>query len=516
MNEREKNNEITVGFLLAVLRHRLVWLIIILLVGALLAFGYTEFLVTPMYSSTADFKVENTYNSPSMMGSSYQQGATNLATSYAREMKGNVFLEKIVQSYNAKYGRSMTISELSSMLSVTAEAESPVFRVKITSADPQEAYDVLQIFQSESKNLLISEHTKDYTDIKLISSGRVSSSPDSPNLIMNVLVGAVGAFALAYVVFFVVAFLDKTVYDEETLKNMCHTPVVGQIPQWAHGDEDKKSRPADIDNKNGHPSHINRNYTDRLLNDTTPFSVRESFKTLRTNLTYVAVKSQQCPVFGITSAFAGAGKSLVIANLAISFAQLGKKVLLIDGDMRCPAQHKIFNVSASHHGLSEALAGIEENPLDTCVVKGAYETLDVMTSGHIPPNPSELLASDGMKALLEKAKEQYHYVFIDLPPILETADAGVIVPLVSAYVVVVRAGYSKIDAVVEVIETMQGMNATLAGCVLNDVNTKGGFGYYSQYSRYGRYGRYGRYAKYHKAAAQQELLESAEAEQETK
>ena len=165
-------------------------------------------------------------------------------------------------------------------------------------------------------------------------------------------------------------------------------------------------------------------------------------------------------------------------------------MLLIDGDMRCPVQHKIFDLSAERHGLSEALAGIDENPLDTCVTKNVYEGLDLMTCGHIPPNPSELLASANMQALLDSAKQKYDFVFIDLPPVLETADAGVLTTLVSGYVVVVRAGYSKIDAIQDMIEKLQGMRANLVGLVLNDVNVKGVFGYYSHYGHYSKYGKY--------------------------
>ncbi len=508
MNENvneNKNNEITIGFFLSVLFKRLIWLVLALVLGAGLAFGYTKFLVTPIYSTSAKFCVEFKNPNASSVNTSYQQGTVQLSTGYAYEVTGNVFLEQIVLEYNKQYGADMTIAALSRMISVSAEEKLPIFSVKITSSNPQQAYDFLTIIQQKAPELLLNQYTREYITIRLIGYGRVPTVPDSPNMTLNVVVGAAAAFLLAYMVFFLMAFLDKTVYDEEALKMHCKVPVMGQIPQWVVGD-DKGT----IEVKHASAADIERNYTDRLLVDRTPFSVKESFKTLRTNLTYVAVNGNT-PVFGITSAFAGAGKSLVIANTAISFAQLGKRVLLIDGDMRCPVQHKIFMLDKKKHGLSEALAGIDKNPLDTCVHKNVLDVLDVMTCGHIPPNPSELLASEAMRELLKTAQENYDYVLIDLPPILETSDAGVVAPLVSAYIIIARAGYSRIDAVCDAITTMQSMHANVAGCVLNDVNTKRGFGYYSTHNYFGKYG-YGRYSRYRTASDR--LTESGELEKQ--
>ena len=489
MNENEKSNEITIGFFISVFFRRVIWLVLALVLGAALAFGYTKFLVTPTYGTSATFCVEFKNPNASSVNSSYQQGTIQIALGYANEVKGNVFLEQIVSEYNKQNGTEITIPELSQMVSVSAEEDLPVFSVKVSSSNPQKAHDFLNIIQQKAPQLLLNQYTKEYINIRLIQYGRLPTAPESPNMALNVIVGAAAAVLIVYVIFFLLAFLDKTVYDEEALKQNCRVPVMGQIPQWIVGD-DKGS-----DVKRGKGSKIVRNYSDRLLSDHSPFSVAESFKTLRTNLAYVGVGGGT-PVYAVTSAFAGAGKSLLIANTAVSFAQLGKRVLLIDGDMRCPVQHKIFSLNKKKHGLSEALAGMDRTPLETCVHKNVKNMLDVMTCGHVPPNPSELLASEAMRTLLNAAKARYDYVLIDLPPILETSDAGVLAPLVSAYIVVVRAGYSRIDAVCDAISTMQSMHANVAGCVLNDVNTKRGFGYYySMNMTFGKYG-YSRYSRY--------------------
>ncbi len=496
MNEQEKTNEITLGFLLAVLRRRIIWLLLALVIGAGAAFGFTKLLIAPVYSSTAEFAVENTSAQAGVMSSGYQIGAAQYAANYANEVTGNVFLSEILAAYNTKHEKELTLKQLSAKISTSADSTLPVFGVRVSSTDRQEAYDILQVIEEKAPQLLLNDSTKTYVNIKLIRYGHLAEAPDSPNTMLNTAVGGVVAFVIVYVIFFLRAFLDKTVYDEEMLKNAGSLPVVGQIPSWSNKKkEGKKKRAADAQfDTNQAPEHVKRDYDERLLSAKTPFSVAESFKTLRTNLTYVAIKDHGCPVFAVTSGFAGAGKSVVIANVATSFAKLGKRVLLIDGDMRCPVQHKIFALSSDRHGLSEALAGIEEKPFESCVAKNAYEGLDLMTCGHIPPNPSELLASERMELLLAQAKEQYDYVFVDLPPLLETADAGVITQLVSAYIIVVRAGYSKIDAVQQVVSDMQTMRANMAGFVLNDVSARGAFGYYSHYSNYSHYSKYSKYA----------------------
>lgn len=490
MNEQEKTHEISIGFLLAVLRHSILWLLIALVVGAGAAFGFTKLAISPVYSSAAQFAVENTSAQAGVMNSGYQMGAVQYAANYANEVKGNVFLDEILTAYNQKYGKEMTLKQLASRITTSADGALPVFTVRVSSTDRQEAYDILQVVEEKASALLLNESTKTYVNIKLIEYGHLDEAPDSPNTVMNTAIGGLLAVVIVYVICFLKAFLDNTVYDEDVLKGTCTIPVVGQIPSWGNKKKDgKKLGLLKFDSEHG-AKHIDRDYENRLLGEKTPFSIAESFRTLRTNLNYVPTKEGETPVFGVTSGFAGAGKSLVIANIAISFSQLGKKVLLIDADMRCPAQHKIFGASSDGHGLSEALAGIEGKPFENGIVVGVREGLDLMTCGHIPPNPSELLASERMGTLLAEARERYDYVFIDLPPLLETADAGVITQHVTAYIIVVRAGYSKIDAVQQVVHDIQGMRANVAGFVLNDVNARGSFGYYSHYGSYSKYSKY--------------------------
>jgi capsular exopolysaccharide synthesis family protein len=208
-------------------------------------------------------------------------------------------------------------------------------------------------------------------------------------------------------------------------------------------------------------------------------------------------KGEKCAVYGISSAYVSAGKSLIMANIAVSFAQMNKKVLLIDGDLRCPVQHKIFNLDNKINGFSDLLAGICTYE-DLYRRNGGVENLNVITSGKIPPNPAELLASPRMNEFLETVKQEYDMIFIDLPPVCEVSDAGIISDLLTGYVFVVRSGYSDRRMIELAVETMEGFNASFVGFVLNDIDIKSGDyyknKYYSSYSKYRfRYGKSGYY-----------------------
>lgn len=246
-------------------------------------------------------------------------------------------------------------------------------------------------------------------------------------------------------------------------------------------------------------------YENKLLNEETPFHITEAFKTLRTNVYYTST-DEKCPIYGITSAFAHAGKSVIISNLALSFAQMEKKVLLIDADMRRPAIAKIFN-SSSKKGLSDLIVNAKmDEDCENYIVPSGYEGLDIMFSGRIPPNPSELLANVALRKYISELKKKYDYIFVDLPPICEVTDAGVIADMVTGYLLAVRADVTDRRALSDALSLLEKMKARVIGFVMNGIDPKtGGYGSYKygrKYSKYGKYYQYGYhdYANSHKEA----------------
>jgi len=235
--------------------------------------------------------------------------------------------------------------------------------------------------------------------------------------------------------------------------------------------------------KKNNKNNIKDNHS--LMCEETPFAVKESFNLLRTNILYTRSNSEGAPVFAVTSAGESSGKSTIISNLAYSFANISKKVILIDGDMRCPVQQEFFGYEKGVGGLSEFLSGIVKDWREV-IFKTENSFMDVIPSGHIPPNPSELLLGSDFSSLISELKREYDYIFIDFPPIGVIADAASVSSCVDGYIFVIRSNVSNSGSVSEALSSLESVGANIVGIVLNDVNYKeGSFGGKYHNTKYG-------------------------------
>lgn len=203
-----------------------------------------------------------------------------------------------------------------------------------------------------------------------------------------------------------------------------------------------------------------------VLNQNSSFALREAYKNLRTNIRFF-LNNDGCKKFCITSSTMGEGKSVTILNLAISFADNGQKVLLIDADMRRPAIANLLMKKASP-GLSNLLAGMTEKK--QVIHKEVYPNLDVIFSGDVPPNPSELLGSTRMEELMESVSSDYDYVLVDVPPVNAVSDARVIANMLDGVLYLVRQKHTESDAVKHGIAQLKLAEARILGFILNGID----------------------------------------------
>lgn len=215
-----------------------------------------------------------------------------------------------------------------------------------------------------------------------------------------------------------------------------------------------------------------------LITRTDPRSpASEAFRLVRANLKFSQVQGRFKTIL-ITSSGPAEGKSTLAANLALAMAQAGSTVLLVDCDLRRPGQHRTFNLK-NRQGLTNVLirAQLWNQAVQTTDIPG----LSLIPSGPIPPNPSELLGSEPMQEFLESAASEYDAVVLDAPPVVAVSDALVLAPLVDGIILVIRAGKTRVDQIMEAKKLLENANGRIVGVVINAAKPNGKSYYYYHY-----------------------------------
>lgn len=202
-----------------------------------------------------------------------------------------------------------------------------------------------------------------------------------------------------------------------------------------------------------------------IVSDKSPFAYVEAYKTLRTNMNFI-FRNNKYKKLVVTSSIPGEGKSSVSINLARVLAENGTRVILIDCDMRKPMLHKYLRAQRFRtRGLSTVLSGISS--LEDSVATFSDLQFDLMTAGPIPPNPTELLASEEMEHLLDLLAEQYDYVICDTPPVSVVTDAAILSQYNAGVILVVRQKYATFKQAKKAKQNLENVHADILGCVLN-------------------------------------------------
>ncbi|MBD2848583.1 polysaccharide biosynthesis tyrosine autokinase [Paenibacillus sp. IB182496] len=215
-----------------------------------------------------------------------------------------------------------------------------------------------------------------------------------------------------------------------------------------------------------------------LITESNPQSpISEAYKMLRTNVAFSNLDDEIRTIM-VTSSTMGEGKSTTSANIAVTYAQAHRTVLLIDADMRKPTQHHIFDVS-NRGGLTSVLS--QQQELKDALLTTSIAGLSILPSGPIPPNPSEMLVSRRMNALLETASRLYDVVIIDTPPIMMVTDAQIVASKCDGVVLVIDSGHVKRESARKAKASLEHVNARLLGVVLNNVKRSKAESYYAYY-----------------------------------
>ena len=220
----------------------------------------------------------------------------------------------------------------------------------------------------------------------------------------------------------------------------------------------------------------------KTLHTNLGFEAAEAYKLLRTNLLFTLSEDSKCHIVGVTSSVRAEGKSTTAINLAYSLAETGKKVLLIDGDMRLPSVAKKMEIENAP-GLSNLFVSGGTGRLNV-VNSGVLNNWYILPAGDIPPNPSELLGSKRMKAILKAFSDNFDFILLDLPPVNIVSDGLTLAPLLDGMIVVVREDYTDKRSLDACVKHLEMANVKILGFVMDHAKNEGGAYSSKHYSKY--------------------------------
>ena len=315
------------------------------------------------------------------------------------------------------------------------------------------------------------------SNVRIVDSAIPPERPVKPKKKLTLMLGLFIGFGLGVGITFIKEYLDHSVRSIEDLQKF-GLSAISIVPSINIKSAVRKAQKGSnsVEDQEGEFS-----LKARLVSHYDPkSSVAESYRTLRTNIQFMSPDKPMKSIL-VSSAGPGDGKSTTVANLAITFANLGKKTLLIDADLRKPILHKVFDVQRAPGLIHVIVEEINDNDI---IQKTGISDLYIVTSGDIPPNPSELLASQKLRDFLERMKGEFEIVLLDSPPIIAVTDASILSRVSDAIMLVVKAGSTDTRVLGRALELLSQVGCNLIGATLNCVDISSGYGSYSYYYNY--------------------------------
>ncbi|MFT4122981.1 MAG: polysaccharide biosynthesis tyrosine autokinase [Microbacteriaceae bacterium] len=442
------------------------WILIVAItVAGMLTAGIASLFMTPIYTSSAS--VFFAIQSGSGTASDLNSGVTyvqNQVASFAEIATTDLVLQQVINDLNL----DETVSQLASDVTASAPLDTVIIEISVEDASPARAAKLANAISSELTSVVeeLTTTSSGGSPVKasIVESAKEPTSATSPNIRLNLALGLLVGLALGVGVAVLRRVLDTRVHGNREVEEITDATILGGITF----DPEASERP--------------------LVVQMSPHSPRaEAFRQLRTNLQFIEVAEAEGRTFVLTSSVPNEGKSTTSVNLAITLAQAGSRVLLIDGDLRRPKIAEYMGIEGAV-GLTDHLIG--QAKLEDVLQPWGEGTLEILPAGQVPPNPSELLGSKAMIALLEKLDETYDTIVIDAPPLLPVTDAAILAKLVSGgAIMVVGSGKISKHQLEAAVANLQTVDGRLVGVILNRLPTKGanayGYGYGYGYYGYG-------------------------------
>ena len=483
----EKNDEIEIDLqrIFSALLNK-AWLIgIVSVICAVLTLVGTFFFVTPQYQSAAMFYVNNNSMSlgdvASSITSSDISASRGLVKSYIVILNTRDTLNDVIDYAEV----DLNHKQLKGMITAESVDSTEIFQVVVTSDNPNEAEKlasaIAYILPKRISSII------EGSSAKIVESAVVAANPSSPSYTKNTMLGFLVGMVLSAGAVILWVMLDTTIRKEDDVTQSCRYPILAAVPDMEAPSKGGYDYSYDRDKKK---AALQAGRKPVLIGGEINFAAAEAYKLLRTKLQFAFADGNDSHVIGVSSSLSGEGKSLSAINLAYSLSQLGKRVVLIDCDMRRPTLAEKLKIQKKP-GLSNFLTG--QSNLDElfqhCGIRNDETAFHVIAAGPNPPNPIELLSSERMAKFLAGLRKICDYVILDLPPVSEVSDALAVSKNTDGVLLVVRQDYCERSVLNDTVRQFEFVDAKILGVVYN-CSTDSGKGYYKRY-----YGSYGAAAK---------------------
>ena len=429
------------------------YIILIIFITVLLVsgvFAYDKMVKKPMYTTyTTIVLVKGENNGLTGANEAISQNDVllnqNLVSTYSQIIKSKLVLKQVISDLKLDY----SIKQLSSNIKVEALEDTEILKISVSDLKPERAADIANkiadVFSLEIKKIYKINNVSVIDDAQV--SYEVSNNTLKRDIALAILAGIFGTSALVFIKF----YFDDTVKYSESLEQEIKMPIIAKVLR-------------------------EKNSTDLITVKRPNALTSESIRTLRTNLQFASVDKEIKTIL-LTSTLPGEGKSFIAANLAVSFAQAGKLVLLVDCDLRKGRQHKIFGIP-NQKGLSNLLIG-DFGKVKDYIHKTKIKGLSVITRGACPPNPSELLNSKKNSVFIGKVRDWYDVVIFDGAPCSGLSDSLILSSFVDGVVMVTSENNTPKSELENSRKSINAVGGNIVGGVINNMNNKG--------SSYGKY-----------------------------
>lgn len=425
----------------------------ILLLSLAIGYFYSYYYVTPMYQSFATVVLVQNENLEQDSSSITQTDINlnkNLLSTYTKIAKSDTVLEQVINDLSL----NMTPNELKNLVTVEAVNNTQVFKIGVANEDKELAAlitnHLLNVFSNEVKSLY------NMNNIYTMDKAEVVNTPYNIHHIKDIAIFVMLGVILSCILVLIIYTFDTTIKCENDIENYTNLNVLSTIPIYN--------------------AKFGKNKTELIVNEEPKSPISECFKTFRTNVMF-SIGNKKFKTILVTSGFMGEGKSFVASNLATSFANSGKKVILVDTDMRKGRLHSIFNLP-NDNGLSTCLSKIgnygSSLNINEFIKESSISNLHVMTCGIVPPNPSELLSSSSMIKLLQALNKQYDVIICDGTPCMLVSDSIALSKIVDTTIIVTANKVTKIDTLAKIKKSIDMVGGNISGAIINmmDVNKK--------------------------------------------